>query len=63
MTSVQVTFQSEGEVVRQIDVSVSDGVHRVTDGLVLIQLVLPDEVTVLELVTGNLYLTILVNVS
>ena len=62
VTSIQVAFQGECEVIRQIEISVSNSVHGVTNGIVLVQLVLPDEVTVLELVTCNLYLAIAINV-
>ena len=58
VTGIQVTLQRKGEVVGQIEVCVGNGVHRVTDGLVLVQLVLPHEVTVLILVTCNHHLTI-----
>ena len=58
MAGIQVALHGECEVIRQIDVGVSDGVHRVTNGIDPVQLVLPDEVTVLELVTCNLYLSV-----
>ena len=62
VTCIQVTLQCEGEVVRQIEISVSNSVHSVTNGIVLVQLVLPNEVTILELITGNNYLTIVIKI-
>ena len=62
MTSVQVTLQGKCEVVRQIDVSVGDGIHRVADSLILVQLVFPDKMTVLILVAGNLNLALIIDV-
>ena len=62
MAGVQVGLQGQGEVVRQDEVSVSNSIHGVTDGLILVQLALPHEMTVYELVTGVHHLTIYIDI-
>ena len=58
VAKVKVTLQCEGEVIWQQDVGISNTVDGVADGLVLIQLVLPDNVAVGILVAGYYNLTV-----
>ena len=59
----QVTGDGEGEVFQEVEFGRSDSVHGVAHALVLVQLVLPDDVTVGVLVTGDDRLAIGVDVG
>ena len=54
----QVTLQCKCKVVRQHNVGIGNTVQCVTYGLVLVQLILPNQVSVGELVAGNHHLSV-----
>ena len=49
---VDVAVEDEGKVSQEVEFRSGDGIHRIADGDVLVQLVLPDDVTVHKLVSG-----------
>ena len=63
VAQVHVASHREGEVLQEIDLGIGDGVDGVTDGDVLVEFVLPDDVAVGILVAGHDHLAVLVDVG
>jgi len=59
---VQFSLYGESEVVQELQVHVGRTLEGITETLVFVQLVLPDDVTVLILVTGKNRIAVLVSI-
>ena len=62
VADVEVSVEGEGEVLKEVELGGADGIHRVADADVLVQFVLPDDVTVYILVAGVDLLAVLIEI-